>query len=93
MSVIVQVLTPAGRRLDGLHVSEVIEIAGSTVSEAVCELVPTAAVMATDWELVTVPAVALKVALVAPAATVTVAGVVSTALLLLMATDVAVVAA
>ena len=43
----------------------------------------------TDWELVTVPAVALKVALVAPAATVTMAGTESDALLLVTPTVVA----
>jgi hypothetical protein len=93
LSVTVQALMPAGRRLDGLHASEVIEIAGSTVREAVFELVPRAAVTTTDWELVTVPAVALKVALVAPAATDRVAGAVSAALLLVTPTEVAVSAA
>ena len=74
-------LVPPDSTLEGLHPREITVIGGSTVTEAVCELVPKVAVTTTDWVVATVPAVAVKVALVAPAATVTDAGSVSAELL------------
>ncbi len=83
-------------RLDGLHcrddkTSGAAE--GRMVSEAVCALLPRVAVMAAGWAVVTVPAVAAKLAEVAPAATVTEVGTVSAVLLLESVTALAPVAA
>lgn len=83
-------------RLDGLHCREDKASGaedGRMVSEAVCALLPRVAVMAAGWAVVTVPAVAAKLAEVAPAATVTEVGTVSAALLLESATALAPVAA
>lgn len=58
------------------------------LSEAVCVLLPRVAVITAVWVAVTVPAVAVKLALLAPLDTVTDAGKVRLALLLLKATAV-----
>jgi hypothetical protein len=58
------------------------------VSEAVCALLPSVAVTTAVWVVVTAPAVAVKLALLAPLDTVTDAGTVRLALLLLKATAV-----
>ena len=76
-----QVLAPPDDRLDGLHCSDETASAGDKVREAVCELLPSVAVTTAVWVPGTAPAVALKVALVAAAATLTEAGTVSSGLL------------
>ena len=76
-----QVLAPPDDRLDGLHCREAKASGGNRVREAVWELLPSVAVTTTVCVPVTVPAVALKVALVAAAATLTDAGTVSRELL------------
>jgi hypothetical protein len=90
--VTVQVLALPEVRLDGLHCREDKANGawdGRMVSEAVCALLPRVAVTTAVWVVVTAPAVAAKVAEVAPAATVTEAGTVSAVLLLESATAVA----
>ena len=79
--VTVQVLLPPKTRLDGLHSREATASAGDKVREAVCELLPSVAVTTAVWAPGTAPAVALKVAVVAAAATLTEPGTVSSALL------------
>ena len=58
----------------GLHCKEARANGGSRVTEAVCEPLPNAAVTTAVCMLVIVPAVAVKLALVAPLATVAEAG-------------------
>jgi hypothetical protein len=80
-STTVQVLElPAEIEL-GEHASEDTVVAALRDREAVCDEVPSVAVTVAVWLEVMVPAVAVKVALLTPAATVTEAGVVSEALL------------
>ena len=55
-------------------------------SEAVCALLPSVTVITAIWVVVTVPAAAVKLALLAPLDTVTDAGTVRLALLLLKVT-------
>jgi len=84
----VQVLAPPELKLVGLHCKETKASGGSSVREAVCELVPSVAVITAVCVLLIVPAVALKVALVAPLATVTDDGSVRLVLLSLTVTAV-----
>ena len=83
VSVTVQVLTALCPRLVGLQATLETSTGAKRLIVAVCELVPSVAVTVALWLLAIVAAaVALKVAVVAPAATVTEAGTVSDALLL-----------
>jgi hypothetical protein len=82
----VQVLLAPDASEVGVQASEVPVTSGAKVMEAVFELPFNAAVMTAVWALVTVPAVAVKEAVVAAAATVTLAGTVRLALLLVRAT-------
>lgn len=66
----------------GLHDTVDTSTCGATLTDAVFEALFKLAVMVTDWMLVTVPAVAVNVAEVLLAATVTEAGTVSEPLLL-----------
>jgi len=68
--------------------SESAEPATVMLSEAVCVLLPSVAVITAVWVAVTVPAVAVKPALLAPLDTITDAGTERLALLLLKATAV-----
>ena len=77
-----------GLKLVGVHATEVRANAGNRVREAVCELVPTAAVTTAVWLVLTVPAVAVKLAVLAPLAMVTDVGTVRLELLSLMVTAV-----
>ena len=65
----------------GAHVTEDSVTAAARLIVAVCDTLPSVAVTTADWSLVIVPAVTVKVPVVAAAATVTEAGVVSSALL------------
>jgi len=65
----------------GLHWKDARAIAGINESEAACELLPSVAVTTDVCGLLTVPAVGLKTALVAPPGTVTEGGSVSIELL------------
>ncbi|HUI58056.1 MAG TPA: hypothetical protein VLY04_23945 [Bryobacteraceae bacterium] len=85
-SVTVQVLEALGPRLAGLQASAVTVVGAVRLIVALCELLPRVAVTVADCEVVKVPVVALNVAEVAPAATVTDAGTVTTVLLLVSAT-------
>ena len=81
-SVTVQVELPPEATLFGTHCNVVtLTAAGVTVTEAVVELPLSEAVTVTAWLALTLPAVAVKVAVVEPAATVTDAGTVRAALL------------
>jgi hypothetical protein len=94
--VTVQVLALPEVRLDGLHCREAKASGvadGRIVSEAVCVLLPSEAVITAVWVVVTVPAVAVKLAEAAPAATVTEAGTLRAVLLLESAIAMAPVAA
>lgn len=88
LTVTVHALVILDTRLDGPHTTEVTLSAGRTVTDAVWELLPNVAVTITGWELLTAPAVAVKVALAAPAGTVIDAGMVTEALLSLRETAV-----
>ena len=81
--VTLQLVLPPDATDVGVHVSPVTVVAagGVTVTEAVPELPFNDAVIVTAWFDVTVPAVPVKLPVVAPAATVTDAGVVSAVLL------------
>ncbi|HWB99179.1 MAG TPA: hypothetical protein VG672_20865 [Bryobacteraceae bacterium] len=82
LSLTVQVLEAREARLVGLQLrleSTTLEVCSVIV--AVRELLPSVAVTVADWALLMVPAVTVKVAELAPAATVTEAGVVSRLLL------------
>ena len=81
----VQVLEALGPRLVGLHESAVTCI-GVRVMVTLCVPVPKVAVTVADWLLAIAPVVALKVAVVDPAATATEAGTVNTALVLVSVT-------
>jgi hypothetical protein len=75
-------------RLGALQVSEESTVADRRLMEAVCELAPKVAVTVAVWLVaMLVPAVAEKVAAVAPAATVTDAGTVNNELLLASVTE------
>jgi len=74
--------------VDGLHCKDANASGGSNVREAVLELLPKVAVTTAVCVLLIVPAVALKVALVAPLATVTDEGTVRLAALSLTVTAV-----
>ena len=91
--VTVHVLAAAEFRLVGLHASEETVTGATRLMVAVCDIPLSVAVTVALWSVVTVPAVAIKVAVVAPAATVIEAGVVSRALLSDTVTVVAAVAA
>jgi hypothetical protein len=83
VSVTVHVLTVLCPRLLGLHATPETRTGASRLIVVVCELVPSAAVTLALWLLaIEAAAVALKVAVVAPAATFTDAGTVSDGLLL-----------
>ena len=85
--VTVQVEEPPEATVFGEHASVVTVATGETVTEAVAELPSKEAVRVTAVDVVTVPAVAVRVAVVAAAATVTEAGTVRAALLLDNATE------
>ena len=72
--VTVQFVEPADVKLVFVHCSDVIVVATDTVSPVETFALPTVAVKVTLWSEVTVAAVAVNVALVAPGATVAVAG-------------------
>jgi hypothetical protein len=83
VSVTVQLLTPLGPRVVGLQATPETSTGANRLMVAVCELVPRVAVtVALSLPAIEAAAVALNVAVVAPAATVTDAGTVSEALLL-----------
>ena len=82
----VQVLAPPKLRLVGLHCKETKASGGNSVREAVCELPFRLAVITAVCEVLMVPAVAVKVAVLAPLATVTEAGTVTFELLSLNVT-------
>jgi len=86
--VTVQVLAPPELKLVGLHAKEARASGGSSVTEAVCELLPKVAVTTAVCVLLIVLAVAVKVVLVAPLATVTDEGTVRLAALSLTVTAV-----
>jgi len=86
LAVTVQVLMAPDVREVGAQASEVTVTSGARLMEAVLELPFKAAVTTAVWALVTVPAVAVKEAVVAAAATVTLAGTVKLTLLLVKAT-------
>jgi hypothetical protein len=86
LAVTVQALLASDVNEVGVQTSEVTVTSGARVIEAVFELPFSAAVTTAVWALVTVPAVAVKEAVVAAAATVTLAGTVRLALLLVKAT-------
>jgi hypothetical protein len=92
-TVTVQVLVAPNAKLVGLHCRDESARDGASVREAVMEVLPSVAVTTAVCVLVTVPAVALKVALVAPAAILTEAGIESRELLSPSATAVPVAAA
>lgn len=86
-NVTVHVEVPPDVTVDGEHCSrETVAAGGVMVSDAVAETPLNEAVIVTGWLLVTDPAVAVKLALVEPAATVTEAGTVRAALLSEIAT-------
>jgi hypothetical protein len=88
VSVTVQALAAPGARLEGLHASVNMSTGADTPIAAVIELPPRVAVKVALWSLVIkAAAVALNVAVVAPAATVTDAGTMSKVLLLVSLTD------
>ena len=91
--VIVQLPEVPGMITVGRHA--MVESTAGTASEMTCvlETAPTAAVITADWLVATAPAVALNVALIAPAGMVTDAGTVSAAAELLSVTETAEVAA
>ena len=82
----VQVLIAPELKLVGLQASDVRARGGSSEMDAVCELLPNVAVTTAVCTLPIVPAVALKVLLVVPLATVTEVGTDRLALLSLKAT-------
>ena len=77
-----------GLRPVGLQLKEVKISPGNSVKEAVWALVPSAAVTTAVCVVLTVPAVAVKLAVLAPVATVTDVGTVRLELLSLMVTAV-----
>jgi hypothetical protein len=79
--VIVQVVLPPEVIVAGVHCSADTVTGGVTVTAEVAEVLFSDAVTVTDWLDATVPAVAVKLAVVEPAATVTEAGTVSAVLL------------
>jgi hypothetical protein len=81
-SVTVQVEVAAEPRLDGVHESRLTTACDTSEMDADCEPPFNEAVTEAVWSEVTVPAVAVKVAVLDPAATLTVAGTVSSGLLL-----------
>lgn len=85
MSVTVQVLEALGPRLVGLQVRAVTST-GVKVMVTLCELLPKVAVTVADWLLASAPVVALNVADVDPAATVTDAGTVKVVLVFVRVT-------
>jgi hypothetical protein len=87
VSVTVQVLTALCPKLVGLHATPGTRTGANRLIGIVCELPPSVAVTVALWlPVITAAVVALNVAVVAPAATVTDAGTVSNALLLASAT-------
>jgi len=82
----VQVLEALGPKLVGLQASPVTVTGATRLIVALCELLPNVAFTVADCDVVKVPAVALNVAEVAPAATVTDAGTVNVVLLLVSVT-------
>ena len=81
-----QLLEALGPRLVGLQAKAVTMVGATRVMVTLCEPVPSVAVTVADWLLAIVPVVALNVALVAAAATVTDAGTVNTVLVLVRVT-------
>ena len=79
-------LEALGPRLVGLHESAVTCI-GTRLMMTLCEPAPKVAVTVADWLLAMAPVVALNVAVVDPAATVTEAGTVKVALVLVSVTE------
>lgn len=83
LTVAVQVVLPPRSSLRELHRSEEMEIGGPRTNEADCELTPSVALITTVWATLTAPAVAVNMALLEPAKTVTAAGTVTIVALLL----------
>ena len=81
-----QVLEALGPKLVGLQASPVTVTGATRLIVALCELLPNVAFTVADCDVVKVPAVALNVAEVAPAATVTDDGTVNVVLLLVSVT-------
>ena len=81
VKVTVQGLDCPEPKLVGLHVNPERSTGASSVKATERELDPSAAVTVADWVVLMVPALTVKLAVVAPAATLTAAGVVSSALL------------
>lgn len=86
-SVTVQALDALGPRLAGLQLIAVTTVGATRLMVTLCEP-PRVAVTVADWLAANVPVVALKAADVEPAATVTEAGTVRAALVLVSATEV-----
>jgi hypothetical protein len=86
LNVTVQVATMFKEILVGLHATEVNTVGDKSVRDAFCDPPLNVAVITAIWPVATVPAVAVKLALVVPAATSTVAGTVSAVALLETAT-------
>jgi len=86
--VTVQVLLPLELRLVGVQAREVTARGGNNVREAVCMLVPSAAVTTAVCVLLTAPAVAVKLAVFDPLTTVTDVGTATSELLSLIVTAV-----
>ena len=69
-----QVLEALGPKLNGLQARAVTMVGATKLMVTLCALLPKVAVTVADWLVARVPVVALKVAVVDPAATVTEAG-------------------
>lgn len=80
MSVIVQALEALGPRLAGLQARAVTTVGATRLNVTACELLPSVAVTVADWLVASVAVVALNVAVVEAAATVTDAGTVKAVL-------------
>lgn len=82
----VQFAVADGGRLDGLHATELTVTVATRLMVALCELLPRVAVTVADWLLGRVAVVALNVAELDPAATVTDAGTVNVGLVFVSVT-------
>jgi len=84
--VIVHTLDAFGPRLVGLQTSAETVVDATKLMVTLCELLPNVAVTVADWLLANAPVVALNMAEVDPAATVTDVGTVSVALVFVSVT-------
>lgn len=87
MSVTVQVLEALGPRLVGLQARAVTMVGATRLMVTFCELLPRVAVTVADWLVASAPVVALNVAVVDAAATVTDAGTVKAVLVFVNVTE------